>query len=89
MSEFIATFYIAFFILYLAGGLAAGIYAGYLYRTIRRIEDEAKERLIDHENSKRHNHDCNDNVSTHKSDPTQPLLGVVYPKGKGEWWKAF
>lgn len=81
MSEFLATFYLAFFVLYFIGGIAAIIYASYLHRTLRRIEDEAKERRLRHESNRRHNHDCDHhNESTHKSDPTQPLLGVVQPK---------
>ena len=72
MSDFIATFYVVFFTIYAVGGIVAAFYAAYLHRTLKRIEDEARDSRL------RSCHFLNE--STHKSDPTQPLLGVVYPK---------
>lgn len=72
MSEFIAAFYIFFFAVYSLGGVAVLIYAARVHKSIKRIEEEAKQARL---------RECSHgNESTHKSDPTVPLLGAVYPK---------
>jgi hypothetical protein len=75
MNEPLFLFYVGLSVFYVIGFIALATYASNLHKSLKLIEQEAERiRLLERLAKSR------PNPSTHKSDPTQPLLGVVLPK---------